>query len=148
MYSPYTSGSGHQNNSSVRPRCIVDKARCTNIRFQYQYPHQPYANGYQYTQGYQTLRPPPLNTGHTPNSYSIERTSSHGSSDSGYATRAPSVASPASYQSYPVQGNYQSRQPSQQSSSYSYSNHVRPEIEVIRAAPVSSSRHKKERRLR
>lgn len=116
-----------------------------------------------FTQGYKTLRPPPLNTGHSGNAYSMNRTSSHGSSDSGYATRTPSVASPTQHQSYPVQSypvssysvqsypaqNYtHSRQPSQQSSSYSYSNQLSPEIEVVRAAPISSSKHKKERRLR
>ena len=80
----------------------------------------------------------------------MKRTSSNGSTDSGYATRAPSVASSTLHQSYPIQSHdyAPSRHPSQQSSSYSYSNQVSPEIEVIRAAPEYSSKQKKMRRLR
>ena len=86
-------------------------------------------------------------------------TSSHGSSDSGYGTMTPSVASPTpqpsySTQSYPVQKssfqNYstQSCFPSQQSPTYTYNAPRNPSIEVVQTAPVSSSKHAKKRRLR
>ena len=119
-------------------------------------PQQHY--GDQYKLGYPTLRPPPLNTGYPSSGHSMNRTSSHGSSDSGYATGAPSVASPIPQQSYPIQGypvqSYPvqsyvpNRQLSQQSGNYSYGIQRSPNIEVFHAAPVSSSKHKKERRLR
>ncbi|KAF6218536.1 hypothetical protein HO133_005885 [Letharia lupina] len=93
------------------------------------YQHQQQTTrGYQYPHGNQNLRPPPLNTSYS--CYSMNRTSSHGSSDSGYVT-----------------SHVPSRQLSQQSPSYSYDNQRSPDIEVVHAAPVSSSRHKKERRL-
>lgn len=125
------------------------------------YQHQQQTtSGYQYPHGNQNLRPPPLNTSYS--CYSMNRTSSHGSSDSGYGTKTPSVASPRTQQSYPdqsypdqsypvqsypVTSHVPSRQLSQQSTSYSYDNQRSPDIEVVHAAPVSSSRHKKERRL-
>ena len=124
-----------------------------------------YSN-YQYPA--QTLRPPTFNAGYSSNGYNMNRTSSHSSSDSGYGTRTPSVASPTpqpSYptQSYPVQNipfqsystqgystqSYSSnRQLSQQSPTYPYSDARSPPIEFIETAPVSSSKHKKERRIR
>lgn len=121
-------------------------------------PQQQYPSGNQYTYGYQTLRPPPINTGYLHNAQPMNRTSSYGSSDSGYATRTPSVASPVSQQSYStpsyplrdysVQSYGAGRQLGQQNASYSDGNQRSPDIEVVHAAPVSSSRHKKERRLR
>ena len=116
-----------------------------------------YSN-YPYPSSAQTLRPPTVNTGYPSSGYYMNRTSSHGSSDSGYGTRTPSVASPTpqpSYptQSYPVQnystqGYFSNGQLSQQSSTYSYSDARSPGIEVVQTAPVSSSRHKRERRIR
>ena len=121
-----------------------------------------YSN-YPYTPSGQTLMPPTVNTGYPSNCYYMNRTSSHGSSDSGYGTRTPSVASPTpqpSYptQSYPVQNNsfqnystqsyFPSRQLSPQSPTYTYSDARSPSIEVVQTAPVSSSKHKKERRIR
>ncbi len=103
---------------------------------------QQYTSGYQYTYGYQSLRPPTLNTGFPSSSHSMNITNT--SSDSGYTTENPSVASPIQQQSYPVQ----SYPVQQQSANYSYGNQRSPGIEVVRAAPVSSSKNKKERRLR
>lgn len=87
----------------------------------------------------------------------MNRTSSYGSSDSGYATRTPSVASPVSQQSYPTQSYPPQRYPVQsygagrqlgpQNASYSDGHQRSPDIEVVHGAPVSSSKHKKERRL-
>ncbi|KAL9136042.1 MAG: hypothetical protein Q9175_002751 [Cornicularia normoerica] len=134
-------------------------------------PQQQYAN---YTHGYSNLRPPPLNTAYLSSGLSMNRTSSHGSSDSGYATRTPSVASPISQQnypaqsypvqsyavqsyypaqsysvqSYPVQSCGSSRQLSQPSADDSYRNQRNPGIEIVHTPPVSSSKHKKERRPR
>ena len=126
-----------------------------------------YSN-YQYPPSTQTLRPPIVNTGYPSNGYIMNRTSSHGSSDSGYGTRTPSVASPVPQsgyptQSYPVQNSpYQNYSPrgssnqsyfpdlqlSQQSPTYPYSDARSPSIEVVHSAPVSSSKHKKERKNR
>ncbi|KAF6226749.1 hypothetical protein HO173_012352 [Letharia columbiana] len=57
------------------------------------YLQQQSTSGYLYPHGHQTLRPPPLNAGYH----------SRDNSNSGYATRVPSVASPQPQQSYPVQ---------------------------------------------
>ena len=116
-------------------------------------------NNYPYTPSAQSLRPPTVNAGYSSNGYYMNRTSSHSSSDSGYGTRTPSVASPTpqpSYptQSYPIQNssfqNYSSQSyfPSQQSPTYAYNAPRNPSIEVVQTAPVSSSKHKKERRIR
>ena len=126
-----------------------------------------YSN-YQYPPSAQTLRPPTVNTGYPSNGYTMNRTSSPGSSDSGYGTRTLPKDSPIpqpSYptQSYPVQNSpfqnystqgyspqsyFSNRQPSQQSPTYPYSNARSPSSEFIEAAPISSSKHKKERRIR
>lgn len=148
MSYPYSSQNGYQG------------ATYPYVSSNYQ-PQPQYTSGYKYTHEYQTLRPPQLNTGSSSNGYSMDRTSSHGSNDSGYFTRAPSVASPTLQQSYPMQSypaqsypiqSYPAQsyvptgQLSQQSTDYSYGNQRSPNVEVVRAPPVSSSRHKKERR--
>ena len=147
-----------QQRNPLQPEC--------KTRLEYGKPHRidtivKYSD-YSYTQ---TLRPPTVNLS---NGQYMNRTSSHSSSDSGYGTRTPSVASPApqpSYptQSYPVQNspfqNYSTQgysnqsyfpngQLSHQSPTYPYSDARSPNIEVVQTAPVSSSKHKKERRIR
>ena len=126
-----------------------------------------YSN-HQYQPSAQTLRPPVFTTGYSSNGYDMNRTSSHSSSDSGYGTRTPSVASPKPQPSYPTQSYlvqnspfqtystqgysgqsyFSNRQLSQQSPTYPYSDGRSPSIELVETAPVSSSRHKKERRIR
>ena len=74
----------------------------------------------------------------------MHRTSSDGSNDFDYSTRASSVTSSTLQQSYPIQSySAQSYVPtdqlSQQSKDYSYGNQRSPNIEVVRASPVSSS---------
>lgn len=98
---------------------------------------------------------PPIDTG-----YAMARTSSYGSSDFSYAARDLFLLNPPPQQSNPSQ-NYQvlgypvqSYAPSglrlfnQQSTSYPYNNQQSPDIEIVRTAPISSSRHKKKRRPR
>ncbi|KAM0795279.1 hypothetical protein BDR22DRAFT_618707 [Usnea florida] len=129
--------------------------------------HNPNYSNYQYPPSTQTLRPPTVNTGYPSNGYNMNRTSSHGSSDSGYGTRTPSVASPTPQPSYsnqsylvqnsplqsystlgyPSQSYFSNGQPSQQTPTSPYSDARSPSIEIVRTAPVSSSKHKKERRI-
>ena len=122
-----------------------------------------YSN-YPYTPSAQTLRPPTFNTGYPSYSHDIDRESSHGSSDSGYGTRTPSVASASpkpSYptQSYPVQNSpfqnystqsyFPNRQLSQEGPTYFYSDaRCSSSIETFHGAPLSASEHREERRVR
>lgn len=120
------------------------------------YPQQQYTCGYLGPHGHQVLRPPPLNAGYHSRDNSMKRSSSHGTNDSGYATRVPSVASPQPQQSYPVQSYPVQSYPVQSYPVHSYvpsgqlgpQKADRPDIEVVHTAPVSSSRYMKERRLR
>ena len=143
--------------SNCKTRLECGKPHCIDTTVKY--------SDYSYNQ---TLRPPTFNTGYRSNGHNMDRTSSHGSSDSGYGTRTPSVASPAPQPSYPTQiypvqnspyQNYSTpgyssqsyfpnRQLSQQNPTYTYSDAQSPSIEVIKTAPISSSRHKKEHKIR
>ena len=104
----------------------------------------------QLSSGYQNLRPPPLRTDYPSIPNFVNRASSHGSSDSGYATKDSSIAS-ISYQNCAIQNYPQpyvtSPQLSQQNAIHSYGNQRSHDIEVYHPV-VYSSRHKRERRLR
>ena len=104
----------------------------------------------QLSSGYQNLRPPPLRTDYPSIPDFVNRASSHGSSDSGYATKDSSVAS-ISYQNCAIQNYPQSYvtspQLSQQNAIHSYGNQRSHDTEAPRVAPISSSIHK-ERKLR
>ena len=121
------------------------------------YQHQQQTtSGYQYPHGNQNLRPPPLNAGYHFRDNSMKRSSCHGTSDSGYTTRVPSVASPQPQQSYPVQSYPVQSYPVQSYPVHSYvpsrqlgpQKADRPGIEVVHTAHVSSSKYVKERKLR
>ena len=110
------------------------------------HPQKQHSSEYGYTPGYQTLQPPPLYLRYLSTGKFINRTSSHGSSDSGYATKASSIAS-TSYQRYPIQSSDPSPQLSQQNAIHSYGNQRSHDTEALRIASTSSSIHK-ERKLR
>ena len=55
-------------------------------------PPQQYSDRCQYTDGKQTLGPPPINTDYTYSAHPMNRVPNDGSSYSSYATRAPSIA--------------------------------------------------------
>ena len=83
----------------------------------------------------------------------MDHTHSHGPSDSGLGTRAPSVASRTlqsgcANQDYPVQSYISGCQLSQQDATYSYGNQRSSDSGFAHAAYVSSSKHKRGRRLR
>ena len=116
-----------------------------------------------HTREYQSLRPPHIASG-SPYPYSripknrADTVGTEGSNDSGYATRSKSVASSVSQESYPAP-SYQvqgypaqsfgaGRQPAQQSASYFDGIQRSPDTELVHGARVSSTKHKKERRLR
>ena len=149
---PTCGNGGMYHNPTVRHILIeYSKPHWIDTRFKY--------NDYPYPPSAQTLRPPTVNSGYPSNDYYMDRTSSHSSSDQGYCTRTPSVASPTPQPSYPTQSspvekssfqNYstQSYFPSQQSPTYTYNAPRNPGIEVVQTAPVSTSKHEKKRRLR
>ena len=98
--------------------------------------------------GNQTLRPPRIHTSFPYSGHDMNRTASYGSSDSGYGTRTPSIATSISQQGYPTQRYSFSRPLDQQSISSYDSDRRSHDIDQIQTPPLYAASTLKNRRAR